>query len=118
MHSFFYSLIDSLLVQYIMQAMSSLTEDNCMRIPKLKEAKNYRPRAIYVQAALEIRKIWEIVITTKVAPMEPEDFADKNVKDKYTSYIQEYASVKGILILSIDLSILIDNYTTSLVNKI
>lgn len=58
-----------------------------------------------MQAVLESWNIKKIVVTTKAAPPEPEDFADKKVKDKYIFYIQKYTFVKDILILSIDLSI-------------
>lgn len=99
--------------------MSTLTEDDRMRIPKLKGAENYRPWAIYVQAALESRNVRDIVVTIKAAPTQPEESADKKLnEDEYTSYSQKHASAKGIFILSIDPSILIDKCTTSSAKEI
>ncbi len=46
-------------------------EDDRIRIPKLKSAKNYRPWAICVQAALESKAMWEIVDGTTEIPMLP-----------------------------------------------
>lgn len=73
-HSFFYSSINSSLIWYITKVMSNLTEDDCMRISKLKGAKNYWPWAIYVQAALESKNIWEIIVATKATPTKPRRF--------------------------------------------
>lgn len=99
--------------------MSTLTEDDRMRIPKLKGAENYRSWAIYVQAALESRNVRDIVVTIKAAPTQPEESADKKLnEDEYTSYSQKHASAKGIFILSIDPSILINKCTTSSAKEI
>lgn len=76
-----------------------------MRIPKLEDAENYQPWAISVQAALESRNVCEIVTGTKVALPLPEASASKNLQDDYELYFQRQAFAKGILILSIDLSI-------------
>ncbi len=57
--------------------MATFTEDNRIRIPKLKGAENYRPWAIYVQAALELRGVWDIVLGIQVASAAPESNSEK-----------------------------------------
>ena len=98
--------------------MTSLTDDNCMQIPKLKGAKNYRPWAIDVQAALKSRNIWKIITGTKVVPIIPAVSASEALKALYTSSVQQHASAKGIFILSIDPFILIDKCTICSAKKI
>ncbi len=98
--------------------MTSSTDDDHIQIPKLKDAKNYRPWAIYVQAALESRNIWEIVTGAKVVSTVSAVSASEAIKALYTSFVQQHASAKGILILSIDPSILIDKCTTCSANEI
>lgn len=98
--------------------MTSSTNDDRMRIPKLKGAESYRPWVIHVQAALESRNVWEMVTGAKVAPTIPKVSASEALKDPYTSFVQQHASAKGIPILNIDPSILIDKYKTSLAKEI
>ena len=68
--------------------MISLINDNRMRIPKLKDAKNYRLWAIYVQAMLESQNVWEIVTGAKVVSNTPKVSASEALKALYTSFIQ------------------------------
>ena len=89
-----------------------------MRISKLKGAENYRPWAIYIQAALESRNVWDIVTGTKVVPSVLSAAATEATQATYTLSVQQHATAKGILILSIDPSILIDKCTTSLAREI
>ncbi len=98
--------------------MATFTEDDRIRIPKLKGAENYRPWAIYVQAALESRGVQDNVLGTQVAPAAPESNSEKSIKDAYLEYSQKHASEKGILILNIDPSILTDKCTTSTAKEI
>ena len=93
--------------------MATFTKDDRIRILKLKGAENYRSWAIYVHAALESRAVWGIVLGTQIAHAAPEFNSEKLIKDAYLEYSQKQASAKGILILSIDLSILTDKCTTS-----
>ncbi len=93
--------------------MATFTKDDRIRILKLKGAENYRSWAIYVHAALESRAVWDIVLGTQIAHAAPEFNSEKLIKDAYLEYSQKQASAKGILILSIDLSILTDKCTTS-----
>ncbi len=92
--------------------MTSSTNDDCMQIPKLKGTENYRLWAIYVQAALESQNVWEIVTGAKVIPIVLAVSASEALKALYTSSVQQHAFAKDILILSIDLSILIDKCIT------
>ncbi len=108
----------TLCTNHIPAAMATFSEDDRIRIPKLKEAENYRPRAIYVQATLESRGVWNIVRGTQVAPATPESNSEKLNKDAYLEYSQKHASAKGILILSIDPSILTDKCTTNTTKEI
>lgn len=72
--------------------MSILTEEDQMQIPKHKRIENYWPLAIYLQAALESWNVWNIVVTTKVTPNQPDMSADKELKDEYTFHSQNHAS--------------------------
>ncbi len=105
-------------INHIPAAMATFTEDDRIRIPKLKRAENYRPWAIYVQAALESRGVWYIVLGTQVTPVAPESNSEKSIKDAYLEYSQKHASAKSILILSIDPLILTDKCTTSTAKEI
>ena len=86
--------------------MTFSNKDNCICIPKLKGAENYRPWAMYIQAALESRNVWNIVIGTKVVPFISPATVTEATQADYTLSVQQYAIVKGILISSIDLSVI------------
>ena len=75
-----YLLIPSLLHRQMadaspIYAMVSIftTDDERIRIPKLRGAENYRPWSIYVQATLESKGCWDIVTGTRKTPatLEP-----------------------------------------------
>ncbi len=53
------------------QLVTTVLEDDRIRIPKLKNAKNHRPWAICIQAALEGKAIWKIIDGTIKKPMLP-----------------------------------------------
>lgn len=52
--------------------------------PKLKDAENYRPWAIYVQAILETGNVWNIVIGTKIILSTPSSFAIEATQVNFT----------------------------------
>ncbi len=105
----------TLCTNHIPAAMATFTENDRIRIPKLKEAENYRPWAIDVQVALESRGVLFSVPRLHDAP---ESNSEKSIKDVYLEYSQKDASAKGILILSIDPLILTDKCTTNRAKEI
>ena len=98
--------------------MATFTENDRIFIPKLNGAENYRTWAIYVQAALELRGVWDIVLGTQIAPAAPESNSEKSIKDTYLKYSQKHASANGILILRIGPSILTDKSITNTAKEI
>ena len=67
-------------------AASFTTDDERIRIPKLKGTENYRPWSIYVQATLESKACWDIVIGTRRAPITPENDASDDNKKEHQEY--------------------------------
>ena len=95
-----------------------IIDNKRIRIPKLKDTKNYRSLSIYVQATLEYKACWNIVIgTQKVLIMLNNNVSDDNKKE-YQKYTQSHATAKSILVLSIDSSILIDDCATNSAKQI
>lgn len=94
LYSFF--LIDSSLVRNTQGAMS-LSEDNQIRIPKLKKIENYCSWVICIQVALKSRNIWEIVIETKVIPTISVKSVSQKLKDDYVSFFKNKPCLKAIL---------------------
>ena len=94
------------------------TDDERIRIPKLKGTENYRPWSIYVQATLESKACWDIVTGTRKSPPTPETNASDNIKKEHREYTQSHATAKSILVLSIDPSILTDDCVTNSAKQI
>ncbi len=88
------------------------TDDERIRIPKLRRAENDRPWSIYVQATLESKGCWDIVIGTRKTPATPGTDTTDLVKKEHSEYIQSHATARSILLLSIDQSIPTDPPTT------
>ena len=73
---------------------------------------------IYVQIALESCIVWDIITNTKFIPFVLLTSATEATQVTYTLSIQQHATAKKILILSIDLMILINKYIRSLIREI
>ncbi len=98
--------------------MAAFTHKKIIRILKLKGAENYRPWAIYVKATLESKGTWDIFGATRAIPATLDNKLDHGVKDAINSYKQQNISARAILILSIDSTIITDNFKTSTVKEI
>ena len=96
----------------------SANNDERIRIPKLKGTENYRSWSIYVQATLESKASWDIVVGTREAPTTPVTIASAGMKKIYQEYTQSHATAKSILVLSIDPSILTDDCATNSAKQI
>ena len=99
-------------------ATYSLNDDERIRIPKLKGTENYRSWSIYVQATLESKACWDIVISTRRAPSALANNASDEIKKEHQEYTQSHATAKNILVLSIDPSILTDDCATNSATQI
>lgn len=99
-------------------ATTFTTDDERIRIPKLKGTENYRPWSIYVQATLESKACWDIVIGTRKAPPALDTNASDDEKKEHREYTQSHATAKSILVLSIDPSILTDDCATNSAKQI
>ena len=99
-------------------AITFTADDERIRLPKLKGTENYRPWSIYVQATLESKACWCIVIGTRKAPTAPEDDASDETKKEHQEYTQSHAAAKSILVLSIDPSILTGDCVTNSAKQI
>ena len=99
-------------------ASSLANDDERIRIPKLKGTENYRSWSIYVQATLESKACWDIVVGTRETPATPVTDASAQIKKAYQDYIQSHATAKSILVLSIDPSILTDDCATNSAKQI
>ena len=98
---------------------SSLANNNkWIQILKLKGTENYRSWSIYVQATLESKACWDIVVGTRETPATPVTDASAQIKKAFQDYIQSHATAKSILVLSIDLFILTDDCATNSAKQI
>lgn len=98
--------------------METFNKDDRIRISKLKRVENYRPWAIYVQATLKSRRVWDIILSIQVAPVTSESHMEKLIKDACFKYLQKHISAKEVLILSIAPSIQTDKCTTRTAKEI
>lgn len=80
---------------------------------KLKDDENYCFWSIYIQTTLESKIYWNIIISIWKTLIMPKNNTSNDNKKEYLEYIQSHTIAKSILVLSIDLSILMNDYATN-----
>ena len=82
-------------------ATYSSNDDEQIRIPKLKGTENYRSWSIYVQATLESKACWDIVIGTRGAPSALDTDASDEIKKEHQEYTQSNTTAKSKLVVKV-----------------